>query len=87
MDLVATGLDRNITVAVTESFGTYPHDTHLRSVRVFAGLCNQVHPMEVKQTVLVAKEVKLHPWDGAGQPVTTRSTKWSQVVWLMYVRK
>jgi hypothetical protein len=73
MDLVATGLDVNIAVAVTESFGAYPHDSHRRAVRALAGVCNQAHAMEVKQAVLVAKEVQLHPWDG-GQRDKTKAT-------------
>ncbi len=74
MDLVASGLDVNITVTVTESFGVYPHDTHRRTVHVFVALCNQDHPMEVKQTVLVVKEVYLHPWDGGVQRDKTNPT-------------
>jgi hypothetical protein len=60
MELVATGLDVNIAVAVTESFGAYPHNSHRRAVRALAGVCNQAHAMEMKQSVLVAKEVLLH---------------------------
>ena len=40
MDLVAAGLDLNIAVAVTESFGPYPHDTHRRAVCAFAVVYN-----------------------------------------------
>ena len=47
MELVATGLDVNIVVSVTESFGAYPHDSHHRAVRALAGVCNQAHTMEV----------------------------------------
>jgi hypothetical protein len=64
MELVATGLDVNIAVAVTESFGACPHDSHHRAVRVLTGVWNQAHTMEVNQSVPVAKEVQLHPWDG-----------------------
>jgi len=42
-------------------------------VRALAGVCNQAHAMEVKQAVLVAKEVQLHPWDG-GQRDKTKAT-------------
>jgi hypothetical protein len=72
MDLVATSLDVNIAVAVTESFGAYPHDSHRRAVRALAVVCNQAHVMEVTQSVLVAKEVLLHPWDGGGKRDQTK---------------
>jgi hypothetical protein len=74
MELVATGLDVNIVVTVTESFGAYPHDSHRRSVRALADVCNQAHAMEVKQSVLVAKEVQLQPWDKGDQRDKTKAT-------------
>ncbi len=43
-------------------------------MRTFVALCNQDHPMEVKQTVLVAKEVQLYPWDGGVQWDKTKPT-------------
>jgi hypothetical protein len=48
MDFVDAVLDVNIVVGTTESFGDFPHDSHLRTVCVLVVLCNQIHPMEVK---------------------------------------
>ena len=73
-DLVAKGLDPNIAVAATESFGVYPHDSHHRGIRSLAGMCGMVgYSMEMKQTVLITKAVDMYPRGEDGQRDLSRT--------------